>query len=234
MTLVWMAVENHGNRFILGEGDNKAIKNTLLTTTKERGIPVVLPLMDLQDNALLFSDIWGNFESRIVTASKRYDPDAILVGRVSVIDDQYSQSRWVLYYNNEVVNWSGSGEKPALVMADGVNYLADVLADKYASNINYDTKNNLLVHIKNLKTLSDFVKITRYLNKLDLTLAVMPVNFMSDEAIFSVTIQGDRRTLEQSLALGDLLLPIEIDNQASSDNNANLSNENIVYYQLNQ
>src|SRR5258706_15949695 len=60
-----------------------AVRKELLAVADERGLPVTLPLLDVQDlRAVTFADVWGGFEDRVAAASARYRADALLIGRV--------------------------------------------------------------------------------------------------------------------------------------------------------
>lgn len=57
----------------------------LLTAADERGLPIVLPGIDLEDRrAARFADVWGGFETYVAGRAESYAVDAILIGRVTV------------------------------------------------------------------------------------------------------------------------------------------------------
>jgi len=80
LTLVWLAVDwGMGEREIVGADDpvrlpgdarsidrNKLLRERVQEVAGRRGIPVVFPLLDLEDlTNVSFSDIWGGFDERL-------------------------------------------------------------------------------------------------------------------------------------------------------------------------
>ncbi len=96
LTLIWIAVDDGaGGRGMLAANELAAdlppatvelltmVRTELAAVADERGLPIALPLLDLEDlNAVTFTDVWGGFEDRIGLASARYRADAVLIGRV--------------------------------------------------------------------------------------------------------------------------------------------------------
>jgi len=81
-TLLWLAVEEQGERYILGGNVNDEMKNGLMQSAEDRGLPLLVPLLDLEDQAAVrITDIWGNCKEVINNASLRYQPEDSLVAR---------------------------------------------------------------------------------------------------------------------------------------------------------
>ena len=88
LTLLWVAIDGGpGERGILAaspspvsssdavESAAAALREELLAAANQRGLPISLPLMDVQDlDAVDFIDIWGMFFERVDQASVRYGP----------------------------------------------------------------------------------------------------------------------------------------------------------------
>ncbi|MGL5371038.1 MAG: DUF2066 domain-containing protein [Plesiomonas shigelloides] len=86
--MLWL-VDNRGNnsageRRIMLDQEYSAAREQLRQVAMERGIPLLLPLGDLEDNmAVSASDVYGNFINPIAAASLRYQPDAVLVASLN-------------------------------------------------------------------------------------------------------------------------------------------------------
>ena len=83
-TLLWLATEDeNGNRQIIDDGANGPVSSRLRELAVERGVPVVFPLMDLDDSVnISVFDVWGRFARTLQTASVRYQPDYIVGARL--------------------------------------------------------------------------------------------------------------------------------------------------------
>ena len=70
-TLVWLAIEQDGSRYMLGSDSAEELRDVLEYEAQRQGMALVLPLLDLQDQrALSFADLWGNFQDSILKIQK--------------------------------------------------------------------------------------------------------------------------------------------------------------------
>ncbi len=82
--LLWVIDEEGLTRSILSNSSHSTLPLQTHTFSQERGLPLLLPLMDLDDNSnISLSDLWGRFVDPIRQASNRYSPEAIVVMRIS-------------------------------------------------------------------------------------------------------------------------------------------------------
>lgn len=82
--LLWLIEEQGPSRNIIAYDDLSALPNSINQFSKQRGLPIVLPLMDLTDREQVFiSDFWGYFPEQIQQASSRYFADKVVVMRLS-------------------------------------------------------------------------------------------------------------------------------------------------------
>jgi hypothetical protein len=137
-TLVWLAVDwGEGDREIIAADDpdrgraagrsidrDRLLRQRVLDMAERRGIPVLFPLMDTEDQHNVgFSDIWGGFDELVLAASERYEVDSILIGRIRATSSE--RNRWNYYFSAEERSWNG---EPELV----IGLVADQLADEFA------------------------------------------------------------------------------------------------------
>ena len=77
--VAWVVLDDGSERRILGAESTHPAIEALRSRARERGVPLRLPLLDLQDlSAVSFTDVWGGFEEGIVAASARYRADAAI------------------------------------------------------------------------------------------------------------------------------------------------------------
>ncbi len=93
VVLAWLAIEDvKGKRSLIAE-DSEIYRNILKNRAIDRGLPLLMPLLDFDDlNLINVSDVWGRFSTPIELASERYGPDviaAISLSSVSSDDWQY-------------------------------------------------------------------------------------------------------------------------------------------------
>ena len=83
-TLLWLAVkDDNGARYMLDEAQRGPMVEALYESVQERGVPISLPLMDLQDNqAISIYDVWGRFAESLRSASSRYGVENAIGARL--------------------------------------------------------------------------------------------------------------------------------------------------------
>lgn len=138
LTVVWLAVDwGQGRREIIAADDpddeqrdarsinrNALLRERVLDIAERRGLPLVFPLMDTTDiQNVTFSDIWGGFDEAVIGASRRYDADSILIGRIRASGG--SREEWNYFFSGDARRWNGSPEQV-------VNQVADLLAAELA------------------------------------------------------------------------------------------------------
>ena len=132
-TLVWLVVDDRQKRQLLSNDMQTPAREILERQAELRGIPLRLPLMDLADRSVVgVSDVWGNFEDNLLQASARYQPEAVLVGRVFKTYANNWNARWTLYQDGRRQDWTASGEGLGDAIQPGISQLADQLAARFA------------------------------------------------------------------------------------------------------
>ena len=82
--LLWLIDEQGLTRRILSNSSASNLPFMVNEFSKQRGLPIMMPLMDLIDaNQIKLSDVWGRFQQPIKEASSRYLAEAIVVMRIS-------------------------------------------------------------------------------------------------------------------------------------------------------
>jgi len=111
--LVWLAVKDGRNRYILKKADSSQIKDAVEKEAHKRGLPVIWPDYDIEDKKQLsFIDIWGAFWEPIKQVSQRYSVDAILLGKMSWSNARWEVS-WSLQLGDKNENWQKTVQKRA-------------------------------------------------------------------------------------------------------------------------
>ena len=84
VTLVWLAVQDElGERQVLGSANNHEVVTQLRAEAEARGLPLLFPLLDLQDmRALNMGQLWNLDQEAVRRASARYQVESILVIRI--------------------------------------------------------------------------------------------------------------------------------------------------------
>lgn len=208
-TLIWLAVEQGAQRYLVTADSEPEIVDSLREASTQRGIPVLLPLLDLEDQAALsVADVWGNFRTSVLKASARYQPDAVLVGRIYRQGDGLWEAAWAFYHDGRASNWISAGAFSSQVLTQGLDGAADLLAARFAPIGLALSGGDFLLRVEAVDSLEDYARLHRYLSALQPIQALTPDRITAGEAQFRVTLAGDYRILQQVIGLGNQLQPM--------------------------
>lgn len=205
--LVWLAVQAPGRRYLVGGDSGESAREAMQAVGRERGVPLLFPLLDLEDQARVsFADVSGGFVETVLTASERYRPDAVLIGRAYPPAAGGWEVRWRLEYAGQGgERWRSTGATLEAALGAGVHTLASALAGRLASSGVAEQARGTLVVVSGVKTLQDYMRVSRYLEGLGPITAKRPYRVSADRVEFLVQARGGARDLERIIGLGDVL-----------------------------
>ncbi len=205
-TLIWLAVEQSARRTLVGGDSDPELVSVLRDAAERRGLPLLLPLLDLEDQAALpAADVWGNFRDSILRASGRYQPDAVLVGRLYRQADGSWEASWNLYQAVESSSWIARGAYSSQALSQGVDGAADLLAARYAPIGAAESSAAVQLVVDDVVSLAHYAQVMKYLQSLQPVQSVMPQQIEPGRVFFAVTLRGDYRLLEQVIGLSAVL-----------------------------
>jgi hypothetical protein len=217
LTLVWLAVDwGQGEREIIGADDpergidevrtidrNRLLRERVLDAAERRGLPVAFPLLDTEDLArVTFPDIWGGFDELTLDASRRYEANSVLIGRVRA--DSSQRNRWTYHFAGEERAWTG---EPELVL----NLVADMLAAEFA--IGGDaTLQSVELGVAGINTVDAYGSVQRILSGLNVVENFSITSVDGDRILYRVDAHGGAERLARALRLSGLIEQDRYDN----------------------
>jgi len=211
LTLLWIAVDDgQGDRAILAANELGAelspamaallgdVRTEITRVADERGLPIVLPLLDLEDmTAVTFADVWGGFEERVELASARYRADAVLIGRVRP-GGFGNEVQWLLLKDGARRGLAG------ISVQDGLDAIADLYAAELSS---IGGANSARITVLDVASIADYGRVMSYLETLSVLQTVDVESMDRGVLTLRVAARGDALVLERVLALGGVLSP---------------------------
>jgi hypothetical protein len=199
--LAWVAVESGKRRYLVESERQPKLTALFQKAAEKRGLPLLLPLMDLVDqSAISFNDIWGNFDDRIGRASTRYGADTILTGRLLKKTASRWTVEWTLYQqSDDVLHWSSKAGSASEALAQGVDGVFDLLAEKQVIGAALVELEQHELRVSGIKELADFSWLAKQIKGISLVEEVKWSELSGDSALFSLTIKGDEEALRQAL-----------------------------------
>ncbi len=205
--LLLVAIEYGGGRELLSSDDSQGWAEFVQRAAAGRAVPLVLPLMDLEDRSRLrASDVWAGFEDNVRQAARRYQSEGILLGRIYERLPNYWEARWRLLLEDGRHEWVDQGEGLDAVLLAGVQEIADLLASRFGGFTGTTVASGVVVNVTGIRSLRDYARALQYLDSLDEVSRVDVTNVKSGSVSFRVDARGGRETVRQVVALGRTLV----------------------------
>ena len=205
-TLLWLVIQQGRERELLGGDQDSPLSKAMQKQAHRRGIPLLLPIMDLEDRRnIRVSDIWGGFTDPVMRASRRYAPENVLIARIYEHSPGQWESSWTLVQGADVQRWTYQGTDMDQAMAAGMDGAGDILAARYAFHSNTQNQAVVRLSISNVDSLQAYAEIDHYLSNLPLVAAYHAIRVEAGRVLYSLQVRGDLASLEQALSLENKL-----------------------------
>ena len=225
-SLIWLVVNTGNSQRILGAEDQgstayQAVKQAAL----QRGLPIFLPLMDLQDQHQLrfaLSSLTMDEDSAFVQASKRYDAEIIILA--SVVTHQEGVSiTWQWLKEGELQRYQSEGELSS-ALSEGLKILAETLAEEFAVVDTKALKRDYQMIIRDIKDFTDYSRVQSYMNGLQTVSQVEIVSLKDKQLDLKLRLASGLTLLNQVIQSDGLLMEERAETQQP--------NSDIIYYRL--
>lgn len=207
--LLWLAYEHGGKPKLLDAETLPEAGPLLQRAAGDRGLPLQLPLMDLQDQAALSgADVWNANEQDIRLASSRYPHDVILTARITGSEGGKWNGEWILLGRTETREFSRRGDDLTHVLKRGMDRAADLLEEIYAPVVTGEASEPVSVRVLQVNTLADYARVMDLFRQQSGVSRVMVQNVEADALTLDVWISGGSQVLSNSLQLHGELVPV--------------------------
>ena len=163
--LAWIAMDAGATR-IATNRDNSDWVRSIEARGRYRGVPMQLPLMDLEDRERISdSTILGGFSEQILRASERYGTQYILVARIWMDNGGLWRGTGSLMFEGRQADFAYEGETRDLVGTKLIDAVADELVQRFVVFGLHTAGINIWV--SGITAVSDYGSLLRYLQSLE-------------------------------------------------------------------
>lgn len=202
--LVWLAVEESGDRGILDADAGSPVHRALMEAAERRALPVLLPLMDARDRSRVeFVDISGGFYDTVRAASERYRGDILLAGHVRRAGGRW-RADWTLLGLGERRAWSATAGGIDSAVASGIDGVTERLASMLAGK--GGERRRVRARVRGVDSLAKYARVSEYFRGLVRVDSARLQRATPGELVFDITIQGRVDEFERAVVLGDILV----------------------------
>lgn len=203
--IVWIALRDDGQPRALLDGAGAASRAAeAIETAEARGVPVAFPSLDATDRQRVsFNEVWsGNFQG-IQGASRRYNANLMLIGRVGREDGRWL-ARWTVMNNaGASEEWTTAESSLGAALAAGVHELADRQARRFATQSG--AAQEVRVQVAGVDTLRDYGRVLNYLRGLNPVRDAQVEAAQADALTLRLRVEGDADSLARLIAAGRVL-----------------------------
>lgn len=206
--LVWLIVDSAEGRTRVSSSSASELLKLTEASAKRRGIPLLKPLMDLEDQVALPADaLWAVDQSAIRQASERYNPDSILVGRFTETSQGRWRAAWQLSHRERNTSFEGSGRALEDVIAGGIDEVANHFFQLYGITPSDGSSEALAFQVDGIDDFASYTKVMDYLGSLAVIRRHDLVVVRGGSMLLYVYLEGDLGLFRDALALGEALVP---------------------------
>ena len=206
-TLIWLATEQEGRRSLVISDSDEQIYTGIFNAMETRGVPILFPLMDLEDQtSLQVSDVWGGFADTIWQASERYGADAVMTARLIQFGPELWRAGWTLLLDGKEFLWDSEGDSMAMTVEAGVHAGMDLLASNYAPSAAENSVDAIYLRVAGINDLYSYGRLQRHLAGQDVVEQLSLVFVEPDAVTYALQVRGGQHALEQGISLSSILL----------------------------
>ncbi len=210
--VIWLAVNDGKQRYILKNNDASLIKSKANTAFSRRGVPTIWPENDAVDRQIIrFTDIRAAFIEPLKNASKRYSSGPVIAASMSW-NGQMWKGEWSLLMDGEVKKWNLSGGNYENLIASAADLIADVMGQKFAvlETSDVSQQKTVAVEIDRVKSVDDFRRIEKYLLSLSAVQSVQLSRLEPNRVFFDLTVRSEVDDLLNLIKSGSVMKLLSI------------------------
>lgn len=198
--LLWVATEQAGQRRLLNFENAPEARAAVDAVAHERGIPLQLPLMDLEDQANLTpADLWSGYEAAIERASARYPHDLVLTGRLRAQPDGKWSGVWSLLDEGAGQTLQTPSQALPAALAFALEQAQNLLAARYAPLPGTEGASGTLVRISDVHDLAGYGRLMALLEGLEPVARVALRHVGDAHVVVEVRLRSSERDLVRAL-----------------------------------
>ncbi|MCB1802214.1 MAG: DUF2066 domain-containing protein [Gammaproteobacteria bacterium] len=197
--LLWIATERDQQRALLNLDEYPEAQVALRQRADYRGLPLQLPLHDLEDQAqLTAADVWAQFQPAVRQASARYPHDLVATARLSAQGERW-RGNWTLISRDGVQSF----DTPAQALPDALGFAVDqiqnLLAARHAPFPGAGSGDGTLLHVSGVSGLGVYARLMQALAALPPVRQVALREVAGDRFTLELAVDGDDAQLRRAL-----------------------------------
>ena len=208
-TLVWLVVDDGTQRQVPSSDEQGLLGEAIMAAAERRGIPVLLPLQDIEERQQLGQAAdWAAIAATVPSLAARYATPAVLLGFARLGTSGQWDVDWQLAVDGEPRTWQHTAPDVAGLIDNGIDALGDTLAQRYADPGLLAQADTLDLDIVGVDSAAAYARVVTYLGALDTVSNLFVVTATPERLAIRIDARGGRTGFAQSVAFGQVLAPV--------------------------
>ena len=206
LTLIWLSVPEGIQTNVISSDDSTLLTGSIKQTAEQRGVPIIFPTMDLQDQAdaaLMSRQLPSN--QQLTTSARRYGVQSVLAGTIVSDSDGQVEGEWKLFLNDTPYEWQTSGTNIKQVAINGLQQAADMMANQLATINSKNLQSVVMLRISGVENLDDYVHVVAALRHLTVVSKVTVNDMNNNTLLLQVSAISDVDAVVNALRAVDHL-----------------------------
>lgn len=205
-TLLVISYDVNENIRLVSDDATPDLVEALDRAASMHAVPVLFPLMDLEDIALVsIGDIASRQYENIRVMARRYAPNALLVGQIVGRSGEGWRGDWEVRFADQVFTWTYKTSAKQEVIDQVIRHLAKILAREYALEDHRRVEQSLLLSVSELGGIDKLIKVQRYLESLNVVDSVRVAMVSKDVVTYRLDLRNDPEDLQRLIEFGEML-----------------------------
>jgi hypothetical protein len=221
-TLIWMVVQDElGERQVINNNadENKNRISLLQNSAKVRGLPLLFPLLDLEDQLRLnVNRLWELDEAAILNASRRYQAESILALRIyrSLSGEVLAKSLY--FFRDNVFSYEEFELSEEDFIRGSINLATNELSQYFAVLLS-GTENSVIINMQvdGINSPAAYAALLEYLNTLEGVSTFQLTRATESSLFLEMETGGQLRQLVETIALEPTLQEVTELNRSGDD-----------------
>lgn len=205
--MVWLAIDDGHTKHIVASDDETQYKKVVEQAAVQRGLPILLPIMDLQDQIQIsIDDISAGLAAPIQQASQRYGAKIILLAQLTHLADDDVKIDWQSLIDGGIASeqWQTKGKIGAALQA-GIDQFTDKVSRDFTQVVTDQEQNTTstisTLEIANVRDYADYSRAMTYLGRLQYVSDLQMVSMENETLAVTLQIKGDKSVFVRTLAI---------------------------------
>lgn len=212
--LLWITVqEDDGRRTMLGSSSEHELLTQAREFATERGVPVLIPLLDLTDRRMVpVSQGWNLDADALREAGQRYGADSVLAGRLLITPANEVVGLWQFLFRDQVHVFDHVDNSVDTYMDVPLDEVTTRLAEHFGLVLSeFEQEDEILLRVEGITDLANHTALMTYLESLSVVRNVNVSALRADTIDLRVQLAGTRQHLTEFISLGRDLQPLNFE-----------------------